>query len=187
MTKVRKDPFPGEYQQMFDSMIIDESKRAEINDAIELIESNQYHYVSFCKIANKKMPYYAIAIAHYMEADCSFLKHIHNGDSLLHKTVNEPVNRPDGEPPFTWEQSALDWVKLKQWNKWESWGVPQILYRLEANNGFGYRNREMATPYLWSYTNFYQSGKFVSDGKFDSEAVSKQVGAAILLKHFINQ
>ena len=49
----------------------------------------------------------------------------------------------------------------------------------------GYRKRSVATPYLWSFTNHYDKGKFVADGKYDAEAISKQVGAAILLKELM--
>ena len=57
-----------------------------------------------------------------------------------------------------------------------------MLFKLEANNGFGYRRKGINTPYLWSFTNHYRKGKYIADGKYSTEAVSKQVGAAILLK-----
>jgi lysozyme family protein len=43
----------------------------------------------------------------------------------------------------------------------------------------------VATPYLWSYSDHYDKGKFVADGKYNPDAVSKQVGAAILLKELM--
>jgi lysozyme family protein len=57
-----------------------------------------------------------------------------------------------------------------------------MLYLLEAYNGFGYRPRGVPTPYLWSFSNLYRSGKYVADGKFDRNAVSKQCGAAVMLR-----
>lgn len=36
--------------------------------------------------------------------------------------------------------------------------------------------------FLWSFSTIYEKGKFVADGKFDANAVSKQCGAALLLK-----
>lgn len=180
-------PNLNEAAQMFESMVIDESKRSEINQAINLIKSNTERYAALAKNVNPLIPYYAIGIAHYMEADCDFTKHIHCGDSLKQRTINEPKGRPlQGNPPFTWEQSAEDWLIMKGWNKWKDWAVDDILCRLEYNNGIGYRRYNVNTPYLWSYTNFYEKGKFVSDGKFDEEAISKQVGAAILLKELAN-
>ena len=44
------------------------------------------------------------------------------------------------------------------------------------------RYPEVLTPYLWSFSNHYKKGKFVKDGKFDPEFVSKQCGAAVILK-----
>ena len=52
------------------------------------------------------------------------------------------------------------------------------LDRLERYNGLGYRNRGLPSPYLWSLSGHYERGKFVADGKFDSEAESKQCGGA---------
>jgi lysozyme family protein len=62
------------------------------------------------------------------------------------------------------------------------WSVPHMLYLLEGYNGFGYRRRGLPTPYLWSFSNNYEKGKFVADGHYDPEAVSKQCGAALMLK-----
>ena len=182
--KVAIKPSASEYQTLFDEMVIDTSKKNEINEAVALIKQGRSRYQNLAYSVNPKIPYYAIGIAHYMEADCDFTKHIHCGDPLTARTVNEPSGRPiNGNPPFTWEESATDWLNLKQWNKWQDWQITDILARLEMNNGLGYRHLGVPTPYLWSYAkNIYISGKFVSDGKFDADAVSKQVGAAILLK-----
>jgi hypothetical protein len=38
------------------------------------------------------------------------------------------------------------------------------------------------SPYLWSMTNHYIRGKYVSDGRFDPVAVSAQAGVASILK-----
>jgi lysozyme family protein len=35
---------------------------------------------------------------------------------------------------------------------------------------------------LWSFSNQYERGKFVADGKFSSTAKSQQCGAAVMLK-----
>jgi hypothetical protein len=56
-----------------------------------------------------------------------------------------------------------------------------MLFRFEKYNGFGYRRRNIQSPYLWSYCQHYTSGKFIQDGKYDPGAVSKQCGAAVLL------
>ena len=64
------------------------------------------------------------------------------------------------------------------------WSLPATLFRLEAYNGFGYRtgHPEVLSPYLWSFSSHYTRGKFVADGSFSVTAVSKQCGAAVLLR-----
>jgi lysozyme family protein len=57
-----------------------------------------------------------------------------------------------------------------------------VLYVLEGYNGFGYRSKGIRSPYLWSFSNLYEKGKYVADHQFDPNAVSKQVGSAVLLK-----
>jgi lysozyme family protein len=181
--KVALKPSALEYQTMFDEMIIDTTKQDEINEAIYLIKQGQSRYQSMCDNVNTKCEWYAIGIVHFMECSCDFNQHIHNGNPLTAKTFDAPSGRPiNGNPPYTWEESCTDWMNLKGWNRWVDWGITDILARLEMNNGLGYRHHGIATPYLFSYTNLYTSGKYISDGTFDINAVSKQVGAAILLK-----
>ncbi|MBV8252584.1 MAG: hypothetical protein JO154_08250 [Chitinophaga sp.] len=139
--------------------------------------------VSF--ISNGRIPWYFIACVHYLECGFSFSKHLHNGDPLTGYTVQVPANRPQvgHKPPFTFEESAVDALKLMGFDKVSSWKLPFILRKLEAYNGFGYfKFHSMNSPYLWSYSNQYTKGKYVKDGKFDSEAVSAQCGSAVILK-----
>jgi lysozyme family protein len=57
-----------------------------------------------------------------------------------------------------------------------------MLFKMEQFNGFGYRVKGINSPYLWSFSNHYSKGKFTRDGFFDPNAVSKQIGAAVLLR-----
>ena len=87
---------------------------------------------------------------------------------------------------YTWEESAIDALTQggKNLDKVKDWSLPAQLWQIERYNGFGYRQNypDVLTPYLWSGTNHYTKGKFISDGKWDANAVSKQIGAAALLK-----
>jgi len=60
---------------------------------------------------------------------------------------------------------------------------------LEKYNGTGYRlyHPQVKTPYLWSYSNYYIRGKYVRDGTFSNSAVSKQIGAGILLRVMVEK
>lgn len=174
-----------EYNRLYAAMQVQPGHADEIQKAIAAISFGIERYEALVNQVNPKCPWYAVGIAHYMECNCNFNKHIHNGDSLLKRTVNEPKNRPvAGNPPFNWEYSAADWMALKGWGRWQDWKPADILARLELNNGLGYRYKGIFTPYLWSYTQFYVKGKYAADGVYNSELISKQVGAAILLKHF---
>ena len=111
-----------------------------------------------------------------------FFKHLHNGDSLGALTTRVPAGRPPGwTGTGSWEDSALDAVRFK-FKGITDWSLPQVLYALESFNGFGYRPKGVRSPYLWSFSNLYTKGRFVADHVYDPEKVSKQVGAALILK-----
>ena len=57
-----------------------------------------------------------------------------------------------------------------------------MLFPWEKYNGMGYRPFGVPSPYLWSFSSIYTSGKYVADGRFDPTVVSKQSGAAVMLK-----
>lgn len=129
------------------------------------------------------IPWAFIGVIHGMECGFNFAGHLHNGDPLQARTVHVPSGRPAaGSPPFTWRQSAVDALTLKGFHEVSDWSAPRMLYLLEKYNGLGYRMRGAPTPYLWSFSNLYEKGKFVQDGRYDPEAVSKQCGAALMLK-----
>lgn len=129
------------------------------------------------------IPWVFIGITHGMECGFNFAAHLHNGDPLSARTVRVPKGRPaSGTPPFTWSQSARDALIYKGYHEVGDWSVAHMLYLFERYNGMGYRRRGVPTPYLWSFSNLYEKGKFVADGRFDPEAVSKQCGAALMLK-----
>ena len=133
------------------------------------------------------IPWPFVGVIHAMECGFNFYGHLHNGDPLTARTVHVPKGRPaSAGPPYTWLQSALDALRLKKLDQVTDWSVPHMLFVLEGYNGFGYRRHGVPTPYLWSFSNLYESGKFVLDGRFDPHAVSKQCGAALMLKAVLN-
>jgi lysozyme family protein len=166
------------YRLLFDTMVVDPSKEKICQNASNLIRKGKARYEAVLP-----MCWQLLGIIHYLEGSCNFATHPHNGDKLTARTVHVPSGRPaKGTPPFTWEQSAKDLCSLKGYDIISIWTPELMLFKLEANNGFGYRRKGINTPYLWSFTNHYKKGKYVADGKYSTEAVSKQVGAAILLK-----
>ncbi|WP_264530321.1 hypothetical protein [Flavobacterium sp. N502540] len=174
------------YEKLFASCVIKEAKYPEIDALIAKIVSNKSRYQSVGDPLN--IPWYMISIIHCMEGSLNFTTHLHNGDPLNKRTVNVPAGRPKaGNPPFTWEVSANDALIYDKLNSWSDWSIAGILYRLELFNGLGYYKQGINSPYLWSYSNQYTKGKYVQDGKYDPNAVSKQCGAAVLLRRMMEQ
>lgn len=147
--------------------------------------SYRHRYEDISERLGGRIPWQFIAAIHNLESGMNFHKHLHNGDSLNARTKRVPRGRPKtGNPPFTWEESAVDALKMKGLDKIENWSWERMCYELERYNGFGYRlyHPDTLSPYLWSGTNLYHRGKYVADGKWSSSAVSKQAGAIGILK-----
>jgi len=170
-----------EYQQLFDTCLIKNDKYEKIDGILATIVAGKARYEA---IANAiKVPWYFTGIVHNLEGGSNFATHLHNGDRLTARTVNVPAGYPrTGTPPFTWEVSAIDALKLQKLDQWTDWSLPATLYQFERYNGFGYRPKGINSPYLWSFSNQYTKGKFTADGIFDPNAISKQCGAAVLLR-----
>jgi len=127
-------------------------------------------------------PWWWVAVVHNLESGGSWTSHLHNGDPLTRRTTHVPAGRPaTGSPPFTWEESARDALRLKNLQSVPTWEIPRCLYEWERYNGFGYVARRVNSPYVWSFTTLQQPGKYVADGVFDRNEVSQQCGAAAVL------
>lgn len=176
----------GEYQRLFDTCVINAAKYPEIDSFISKMLQSQARYAAVS--TQTGVPWHIIAIIHCMEGSLSFAKHLHNGDLLTARTVKVPAGRPKtGTPPFTWEFSAEDALQIDGLAGWTDWSVPAVLYKLEGFNGYGYHGRGINSPYLWSYSNQYTKGKFVDDGVYNPNTVSKQCGAAVLLRRMFEK
>lgn len=171
-----------EYQQLFDTCTVRPERQKSIEDLADDILANRDRYRAVAEPLNA--PWFFVGTIHCLEASLRFDQHLHNGDPLSARTVQVPAGRPKGAPPFTWEASADDALRIKKIDQVADWSVPSLLYQLERYNGFGYRRAEIniATPYLWSFSNHYSKGKFVKDGEYSGTVVSKQAGAAVILR-----
>ncbi len=174
-----------EYDDLFSSCVIRQDKMAEVETFVNKIAQNKARYEEIEQQSG--VPWYFIAAIHCLEASLKFDAHLHNGDPLTARTVHVPKGRPPGNPPFTWKESALDALSFEGFDSWTDWSMPGGLYKLEGYNGFGYRPKNVNSPYLWSYSNHYTSGKYVKDGEWDPNAVSKQCGAAVLLRRMADR
>jgi lysozyme family protein len=177
-----------EYISIFDSAQLSNDRLALIDKLCTKIVSFRSTYESVGRPLN--IPWYFIGVIHSLESNFNFATHLHNGDSLTHRTKRIPRGRPSAEvadPPFAWTTSAIDALRLKKFHTKSNWSLAFQLFRLEQYNGFGYRNRGLSTPYLWSFSDRYIKGKFIHDGVFDQNVVSKQCGGAVLIKRIISR
>lgn len=176
-----------EYAALWAEMAIKKDRIDDSDRIVDRIIENKNKYQLVEKISG--VPWYVIAVIHTLEANGNFDSHLHNGDPLTAKTVQVPSGRPTaGQPPFSWEESALDALHYDHLTSISDWSVEHIAFILERFNGWGYRkyHSEVKSPYLWSFSNHYVKGKYVADGKWSPTAISKQCGAMVIIKRLID-
>jgi lysozyme family protein len=130
--------------------------------------------------AQTGVPWFFIAVVHEREASQNWGANLAQGDPWNKVSVHVP----DGRGPFaSWEDAAVDALTncspFAARNK--DWTPGPFLTMLEQYNGLGYAMRGLPSPYIWSGTDQYKSGKYVRDGVFDADVVDSQLGCAGLL------
>ena len=178
--------------RLFSTCEIRAERSADADKIVDRIESRRADYERVAEqTGSPGVPWYVIAFIHSLESDLDFDTHLHNGDPLKRRTVNEPRGRPVNSPAdarrYTWHESAVDALEHDGAFRNRDWTVGGILDFLERFNGLGYRRKGINSPYLWSFSNHYKQGKFIADGVFSPTTVSKQCGAAVLLKRLIDR
>jgi len=177
------DALRREYENLFNQCVARTERLREIDAAAARLEQEKHRYAQVAGACG--VPWHVVAVVHNMESSQRFDRHLHNGDPLTARTVQVPRGRPvDGEPPFSWELSAVDALSLHGLDADTDWTMAGTLYELERYNGWGYRvhHPEVLSPYLWAASMHYVSGKYVADGRWSATAVSSQVGAAVILR-----
>jgi lysozyme family protein len=130
--------------------------------------------------AKTGVPWAAIAVIHERECSQDWTGSLAQGDPWNRVSVHVPADRG----PFdSWEGAAIDALRnctpYAARNK--DWSIGGTLTVLEEYNGLGYASRGVPSPYLWSGTDQYRSGKYIRDGLYDPNAVDSQLGCAGLL------
>jgi lysozyme family protein len=181
------DQLRAEYRHLFQTAKVRPERQALVDQTVRSLVAHKDRYEQVGDPI--EVPWWFVAVIHQMEGSRNFHTHLHNGDPLTHRTVRVPRNRPPGNPPFTFEESARDALTLEGFAHAHDWSISHALFRLERFNGFGYRNPSIAfpTPYLWSFCQHYTKGKFSSDRHFDPNLVSQQIGAGVLLRVMVDQ
>ena len=172
-----------EYRQLFQSCQILPVHTREIDQLVTDIVSDQIRYEALAQTL--ALPWQVLSVIHYAATERSFDSHLHNGDPLSERTVHQPDGRPlDGAPPFSWEQSAVDYFRLHNFEQWQDWSLAGMLYKLESLDTWAYRLRQppCPSPFLWCGSQHYQGGKFITDELWSDEASYTQYGVAVLLR-----
>ncbi|MFT5584760.1 MAG: lysozyme family protein [Cognaticolwellia sp.] len=146
----------------------------------------QYKAKYLAVSAEASVPAELIAAIHWRESSGSFKKYLHQGDPLGKQAVNVPTNIPIFHD---WHKAAVHALTMKDKaaNR-DNLGVnagtedPATLASYaEAYNGLGYHNKKTASPYVYSGTDAYTSGKYVADSQYSSSAVDKQLGVITMM------
>ena len=180
------------YTIIYNRALIKLSKEQEIKLISKRILEGKERYEGVAETFDNGIPWWFIGITHFMEAGHKYPKqfdyHLHCGDPLTARTFHVPSGRPIADPkagkgkPYTWEESALDALKYMKYDKVTDWSIENCLILFEKFNGLGYKKKGVPNPYLWSFTTEYIKGKYVADGRYDPNAVSKQPGVAAIMK-----
>ena len=171
----------AEYQRLFADCVVLPTRRREVERTVSRIALSVSRYQAVSEGIG--VPWFVVGVIHALEASLDWSTHLHNGDKLTARTVRVPKGRPrDGEPPFEWEDSASDALLLHELDAVPEWTNARACYELERFNGWGYRRHGIPSPYLWSGSQHYMSGKYVADGLWSATAVSQQIGGAVLIK-----
>jgi len=132
-----------------------------------------------------KVPWWFIAVVHERESAQNWDASLAQGDPFRQVSVHEPR----GRGPFnSWQEAAIDALVYchPYAAKNTDWSVGGTLTLLEEYNGLGYAARHLPSPYLWSGTDQYISGKFIRDHVFDPDKIDVQMGCAGLLMTMAN-
>jgi lysozyme family protein len=143
---------------------------------IDVNAKRRYQTVS----AKTGLPWFVIAVIHERESSQDWTGSLAQGDPWNRVSVHVPA----GRGPFnSWEEAATDaLVNCAPYAaRNEDWSIGGTLTLLEQYNGLGYASRGRPSPYIWSGTDQYVSGKYVRDGVYDPDAVDRQLGCAGLL------
>jgi lysozyme family protein len=172
---------PADYGRAFWAVALDREKVQAIDASVDKIVAVRARLQA---LADKiDSPWYVVGIVWLLETGGSFAVHLHNGDPLTARTVHVPAGRPTtGQPPFSWEESAADAIRLNHLDHLNCADLASVLQAIERVDGLGYSNRGVSSPYLWAYTSAYAGGKFLADGTFDPNAKAAQPGTVALLR-----
>lgn len=139
------------------------------------------------------LPAEAICAIHYRESSCNFNTYLHNGQPLGQVTTIVPKGiyfdnfRDAAIDAIKGELDSTYTSKCNEYNvKSDCSTMSSVLMFTERYNGFGYRNKGVASAYVYSGTTSYTGGMYVADGKFSSSTKDSRCGTAVIIKELMS-
>lgn len=167
---------------------------AELQKFINAYQKNKVRYIKLAEECN--VPPEVIAVIHYRENTADYLNgtfkvYLHNGEPLGKETQKYPKDLLFYDFN-TAAKDALDRTRNnadKYYLTKESMDLVGMMCYLEDYNGAGYYKNNHISPYSYSGTNVYISGKYVEEDMGDGskksvyheETIDAQIGSYLLL------
>lgn len=173
-----------DYLKSWNEALVDTSRKAEIDSISSLCLGYWPLYEAVKEACG--VPEYMTACLDYRESDFDHRSYLANGDPLFNSDGRPLQTRhvPKGLGPVkSWVEGAVLSLNDAGFHIGLDWNnIADVLFYLESYNGLGYQHHGHISPYLWSGTSLYTSGKYVSDGVYDNNFVDKQIGCVPILR-----
>jgi lysozyme family protein len=165
------------YLALWGKMQVRPEKVAAADKIVEHILAHKADYEAIEKATD--VPWFLLGCIHYRESDLDFETYLGNGQSL--KRVTTQV--PRGRGPFSsFLAGAIDALALDGLSAIKDWPIERVAWAAERENGQGYFSKGVNSPYVWSWSDLYDKGKFVEDGVYDANFPDPQCGVMVLIK-----
>lgn len=160
------------YRKMFRTCQPLEESRKPIHQAFTKLLSHWSIYRETARIGNTHVAF--VGLVAHMECGSSLKRILPDGREYSGEENHWPFDAAIAIEEWL-AQERVDWLD-----------IPSVLKQLERFNGLGYARRGVHSPYLWSGSRHgVGTGKFTRDGEYDPEAVSKQIGAGVVLHEMV--
>lgn len=174
------------YQNLWKQMTILPSRRAGIEAAAKTIAQNKTRYETVEKATG--VAWWVIGLLHMRESSCNFSTFLGNGEPLSRMTTMTPKGLGPWTGADAWERAAAEALHIDGLDQVKVWDIPTALFYCEKYNGFGYVSEGINSPYVWSGTNLYSSGKFTetpAGSTYNPSLRDPQPGCAAMLMQMI--
>jgi lysozyme family protein len=176
----------NDYDQFKDDLTKDQEF-----ELTEFIHNFKVNIDRYSEVSDKiDFPVSLISAIHWRESSGDFNTYLHQGDPLGVECKHEP-KYPEVPIFDAWEDAAEHAIKMKKSAmimmrlSQSSQDLNDLCSFAEIYNGLGYHHKGISSPYVLSGTTGYIKGKYVADGKFDSEAIDQQLGVLPMLRAII--